>query len=75
VGGRDWRDVSMQLATGLLTTACLQRHDQRRSPISPVGPVVNDGGHDSNNTVYLTYHRSRILAVKIQFHPPAKIPL
>jgi hypothetical protein len=48
----------MLLATGLLTTACLQRHDQRRSLISPVGPVVNDGGHDSNKYTLRTVDQS-----------------
>jgi hypothetical protein len=71
VGGRDRRDVTTLLATGLMTIPCLQRHNQRRSSISPVGPVVNDRAYDSNNVVSLLQYRSSILAVEF----PAQIPL
>jgi hypothetical protein len=35
-------------------TACLQRHDQRWSLTSPLGPVVNDGVFDSSKMASLS---------------------
>lgn len=49
----------------LLVTTRLQRHDRRRSPISPVGYVVSEDPYDSNKMVSSQYP-----AVKIHLHPP-----